>query len=523
MGTLSVLFMATCVGETLLSCYQTHLCMRLGEQLRSLLQASMFQKITRLSPTSRAEFPVGQVLSMIGVDTMMVSFGIIQIPMPLAGIICSPLIFFMLSVRVGVGPTVSCATWLLFVLLLLFPTSRIQNAQWRKIVQARDERLKRMTDILSTVRLVKMYAWEEAYMKAMKEVREKEMTSIFRVNLLDGLLDSLYSASSSVMTIILFGTSAVMNPKLILNPEISFPCVYMLSMTDMITNPASLGLRMISLALLSMRRIKAFCNAEEQENRQACSKNHTQRKGAVALENCSFAWTNAQGPKPKAVLCGISMDVQPGALVGITGLVGSGKSSLLAAILGDMHRLDGTVNITGKVAYVPQVACIYNMTVRDNIVFGQSFEPDRYSSVLRACELFNDINTFPAGDLTEVGEKGETLSGGQKQRISLARAAYSYSQIYLLDDPLSALDQTVADKVFEQVLGSCGLLKDTTRILVSNQGNLLKHMSMLMLMENNTGSVYHSLEELLQDARAPKTLSIGIADEGQREPAKSEY
>ncbi|KAM7294636.1 multidrug resistance-associated protein 1-like [Ixodes scapularis] len=272
---------------------------------------------------------------MIGVDTMMVSFGIIQIPMPLAGIICSPLIFFMLSVRVGVGPTVSCATWLLFVLLLPFPTSRIQNAQW--------------------------------------------------------------------MTIILFGTSAVMNPKLILNPEISFPCVYMLSMTDMITNPASLGLRMISLALLSMRRIKDFCNAEEQENRQACSKNHTQRKGAVALENCSFAWTNAQGPKPKAVLCGISMDVQPGALVGITGLVGSGKSSLLAAILGDMHRLDGTVNITG-----------------------------------------------------------ETLSGGQKQRISLARAAYSYSQIYLLDDPLSALDQTVADKVFEQVLGSCGLLKDTS-------------------------------------------------------------
>ncbi|EEC16172.1 ABC transporter, putative, partial [Ixodes scapularis] len=177
----------------------------------------------------------------------------------------------------------------------------------------------------------------------------------------------------------------------------------------------------------------------------------------------------------------------------------------------------------GKVAYVPQVACIYNMTVRDNIVFGQSFEPARYSSVLRACELFTDINTFPAGDLTEVGEKGETLSGGQKQRISLARAAYSRSHIYLLDDPLSALDPTVADKVFKQVLGSNGLLKDTTRILVSNQGNQLKHMSLLILMENNTLSVYHSLEELLQDERAPKTLSIGIAGQGQRRPAKSEY
>ncbi|KAG0414970.1 hypothetical protein HPB47_007851 [Ixodes persulcatus] len=208
-----------------------------------------------------------------------------------------------------------------------------------------------------------------------------------------------------------------MDPKRILNPELSFSCIYMLSMTDMVTNSASLTLRMLSL---------------------------------------------------------------------------------------------------GKVAYVPQVACIYNMTVRDNIVFGQSFEPARYSSVLRACELFNDINTFPAGDLTEVGEKGETLSGGQKQRISLARAAYSRSQIYLLDDPLSALDQTVADKVFKQVLGSNGLLKNTTRILVSNQGNLLKHMSLLMLMENNTLSVYHSLEELLQDERAPKTLSIGSAVEQEK-------
>ncbi|XP_040066653.3 ATP-binding cassette sub-family C member 2 [Ixodes scapularis] len=458
----------------------------------------------------------------MGLDTMMVAFGILQLPMPIVGTICLPLIFFMLSTRVGVGPTVSCATWLLFVLLLPFLTSKIQNAQWRKIMQARDERLKRMTDLLSSVRLVKMYAWEEAYMKAMKEVREKEMTSIFRVNLLDGLLDSIYGASTSVMTIILFGTLAAMDPKRILSPELSFSCVYMLSMTDMVTNSAPLTLRMLSLAVLSMRRIKDFCNAEEQENRQTCSNNLTRRKGAVALEKCSFAWTNGQGQKPKAVLSGISLDVKPGALVGITGFVGSGKSSLLAAILGDMHRLDGTVNINGKVAYVPQVACIYNMTVRDNIVFGQSFEPARYSSVLRACELFTDINTFPAGDLTEVGEKGETLSGGQKQRISLARAAYSRSHIYLLDDPLSALDPTVADKVFKQVLGSNGLLKDTTRILVSNQGNQLKHMSLLILMENNTLSVYHSLEELLQDERAPKTLSIGIAGQGQRRPAKSD-
>ncbi|XP_042142939.1 multidrug resistance-associated protein 1-like [Ixodes scapularis] len=245
-------------------------------------------------------------------------------------------------------------------------------------------------------------------------------------------------------------------------------------------------------------------------------------KGEVLLKNCTFAWTEGQGPDAKSLLRGISMNVQSGALVGVTGFVGSGKSSLLAAILGDMHRLEGSVRISGKIAYVPQVACIYNMTVRDNILFGQKFDPDRYDSVLQACELLNDIYTFAAGDLTEVGEKGETLSGGQKQRISLARAVYSGRDIYLLDDPFSALDPKVAAKVFEKVLGHNGLLKKKTRVLVSNQGNLLKHMNILILMDKNTLTVYQSLEELLQDERAPKTLSIGTSGLVKRGPADSQ-
>ncbi|CAN8026121.1 unnamed protein product, partial [Ixodes persulcatus] len=525
--TLAVLFLATCVGDSLLSCYQLRLCMRLAQRIRSILQADMFQKagyfyassqMTRLSPTSRAQYPAGQVVSILGVDCMMVSFGAMQFPMPIIGIICSPVIFVMLSARVGMVPAILCAAWLLLIVLLPIPISRIQKALWSKLMQARDERLKRMADLLSSVRLVKMYAWEDAYMGAVTEVREKEMAPVLRVNLLDGFIDSLYSASTSVMTIILFGALTAMDPARVLNPALSFSCIYILSLTDMVTNSASLTLRMRSLMSLSMRRILKFSIAEEQETPPTHSMHRTQRKGEVVLEKCSFAWTNGQGSKGQAVLSGISMDVQPGALVGITGFVGSGKSSLLAAILGDMHHLEGNVRITGKIGYVPQVACIYNMTVRDNIVFGKEFDPVRYGRVLRACELLNDINTFPAGDVTEVGEKGETLSGGQKQRISLARAAYSSCEIYLLDDPLSALDPNVAAKVFKQVLGCNGLLKDKTRIMVSNQGNLLKHMSLLMLMDRNTMSVYHSLEELLQDERAPKTLSIGMAGQGHSEP-----
>ncbi|KAG0414967.1 hypothetical protein HPB47_007848 [Ixodes persulcatus] len=324
------------------------------------------------------------------------------------------------------------------------------------------------------------------------------------------------------MTVILFGALATLDPTRTLSPALSFSCIYMLSLTDIVTNSLSLTLKMIVMMSLSLQRVVEFCTVKEQDNASTYRRDNTQRKGEVLLEECSFAWTEGQGHDAKALLRGISMHVESGALVGVTGFVGSGKSSLLAAILGDMHRLEGSVRISGKIGYVPQVACIYNMAVRDNIVFGQEFDPARYQRVLRACELLNDISTFPAGDLTEVGEKGETLSGGQKQRISLARAVYSHCDIYLLDDPFSALDPNVAAKVFEQVLGHDGLLKKKTRILVSNQGNLLKHMNLLILMDRNTLTIYQNLGELLQDERAPKTLSRGMAGRGQRGPADSD-
>ncbi|EEC06624.1 multidrug resistance protein, putative, partial [Ixodes scapularis] len=160
----------------------------------------------------------------------------------------------------------------------------------------------------------------------------------------------------------------------------------------------------------------------------------------------------------------------------------------------------------GRVAYVPQIASVHNMNVRDNILYGQPMEAKDYDRVLEACQLHEDISTFPAGDLTVVGEKGETLSGGQKQRISLARAAYNQADVYLLDDPLSALDVVVAKKVFKEVIGKEGILKKKTRIMACNQGSFLNHMDKLVLLHNGGASVYDTLVDLLKDNNAPETL-----------------
>lgn len=155
----------------------------------------------------------------------------------------------------------------------------------------------------------------------------------------------------------------------------------------------------------------------------------------LIIENGSFRWDEEE-----TTLKNIDMRVEKNQLVAVVGAVGSGKSSLLSAYLGEMDKISGKVNRVGTVAYVPQQAWIQNATLKDNILFGRTYDRKRYEKVVEACALKADFDMLPAGDQTEIGEKGINLSGGQKQRVSLARAVYQDADIYFLDDPLSAVD-----------------------------------------------------------------------------------
>ncbi len=155
-------------------------------------------------------------------------------------------------------------------------------------------------------------------------------------------------------------------------------------------------------------------------------------KSPIVVQNATFAWTKGDTP----ILKNISLQVKKRKLVAIVGRVGSGKSSLLSAFLGDMEKLKGSVNVNGSVAYVPQQAWIQNATLKQNIIFSNEYNENYYKKVIKSCALEPDLKILAAGDMTEIGEKGINLSGGQKQRVSLARAVYSDADIYLLDDPL---------------------------------------------------------------------------------------
>ncbi|XP_006903270.1 PREDICTED: multidrug resistance-associated protein 9-like, partial [Elephantulus edwardii] len=189
-----------------------------------------------------------------------------------------------------------------------------------------------------------------------------------------------------------------------------------------------------------------------------------------------------QSDSHKWVLHKISFAVRKGKVLGICGNVGSGKSSLIAALLGQMQLQEGVVAVKGTLAYVSQQAWIFHGNVRENILFGEEYDHQRYQHTVRVCGLQKDLRSLPYGDLTEIGERGLNLSGGQRQRISLARAVYSNHDIYLLDDPLSAVDAHVGKHVFEECIKK--MLRGKTIVLVTHQLQFLESCDEVILLED---------------------------------------
>ncbi|XP_077495367.1 ATP-binding cassette sub-family C member 3-like isoform X2 [Amblyomma americanum] len=503
-----LLFSATTVFELLITTYQLDILAVLACRVRTMLQGLVFQKVTAMSALTRARYPVGHIASLLSVDCWRVCVCSFPAPLPLFGALLLPVVFWMLAARAGVGPSLCCAAWTVLMLCLPLLSPLLQNWIWAKATRARDERLKATTDLLSAIRVVKMYAWEDALQERVLRYRDAEIKWLFRVNMLDAILDSVCSSTSSVLTIILFFTLPLLEPGIVLTPALSFSCVSLLYITDLTMSGCGQALRNMSQGSLALKRIADFCTAEEEHPRRNTSNALIHRKnGAVKMSKCSVTWPLPVDGKAEVQLVNISLDIEPGSLVGVVGFVGSGKSSLLAAILGDMHLIEGHVACTGRVAFVPQLPAVHNMTIRDNILYGRPMQPDFYSRVIQSCQLTNDINRLNSGDMTEVGEKGINLSGGQKQRISIARAVYSQSDVYLLDDPLSALDPVVAGRLFREVIGKKGLLRDQTRIMVCNQANYLRHMDKLALVHHKGIRVYDKLEDLINDPHSPQNFS----------------
>ena len=262
---------------------------------------------------------------------------------------------------------------------------------------------------------------------------------------------------------------------------------------------------------MSLTRINKFMNSEELDPDNVSHDEEFQ--SPVVAQKASFAWTDPEKP----TLRELSFRVPEGSMTAVVGAVGSGKSSLLSALLGEMKRTRGTVNVFGKVAYVPQQAWIQNCTLQGNITFGKRFNKELYDRVVEACALGPDLEMLPGGDQIEIGEKGINLSGGQKQRVSMARSVYCNGSLYLLDDPLSAVDAHVGKHIFEQVIGPRGLLRNKTRLLVTHGVSYLPQMDNILVMKDGTITENGSYNELLAQKGAFAEFLVQYLSEKKEE------
>ncbi|EQC41399.1 hypothetical protein SDRG_01370 [Saprolegnia diclina VS20] len=425
--------------------------MRFTAALKSLL----FQKALRLSTESRS---TGDLVNLYTTDVsnlLLAAYYVHEL--------------WILPVEIGVAlyclyDILGPATWagvsvILLVLCVNHVLAKVMATAFEGIMRLKDERMARIHEAFGAIQTVKLHAWEDKVAAKLHGIRERELAFIWRYLLVGAFnIFALWGAPMAVST----ATFAVY--ALYLQHPLSAASVFTaLALFRLMQEPLRSFPKIITgmiQARVSLQRLRTFYTLPERLP-EATATTPAAPDVAIALCDATFAWSRTGD----ALFRSLSLDVKQGDLVVLHGKVGSGKSSLLAALLGDMERRAGSLYLGGSVAYCSQTPWIQHMSIRDNICFGAAYEKKKYLKVLEACGLIPDLQALSAGDKTEIGAKGLNLSGGQKARVALARACYSDADIFLLDAPLAAVDAVVAADIFQKCV--LGLLRHKTRVLVT--------------------------------------------------------
>jgi ABC-type multidrug transport system fused ATPase/permease subunit len=350
-----------------------------------------------------------------------------------------------------------------------------------------------MNEILSGIKVLKFYGWELSFKDIIRKIRKNEMKYYTKINILSIISNFFWACAPVIMTLVSFGCYIALNSSESFNSNVIFVSLSLFNILrfPLVVLPSIIS-TMIS-AQVSISRIGSFLLKDEINENNITHQNIPDI--AIKAINVDLGWNNNE-----AYFKNLNLEVKKGKLVAIVGQVGSGKSSLLFGLLGEMHKLNqGQININGSTAWIPQQSWIQNETLKNNIIFrlNSKLNNELYEQVLEACSLRTDIAIMPAGDKTEIGEKGINLSGGQKQRVSLARACYANADIYMLDDPLSAVDSHVGKHIFDNVIGPKGMLKDKTRLFVTNSLSFLPQADEIIMIDNGSIIESGSYDELI--------------------------
>jgi len=480
--------------------------------IRGALISLIYSKIGRLSTYSLNKISLGKIVNIVANDVNIFERTGTFFPNIVTGVVgliagtALLWIFYGPICLVGIGYMIFSFPLQRFISgLSVKPRSR-QN----KIT---DERVRITSEVIEGIRLLKMYTWELVFRDTVAETRKREVKELGNVHELESVSRAIAFSCQIVACFLIFMPYNLMGNDL--ETSKVFPTFFLIGFLRM--NSVlffAMGLTFAVEAKLLFERIVTIL--EEPEMGDAKFEEPVHLDNAIEFDSFTAYWTkeepkelvtetikteseqiNTQPDAARAVLFDINLHIKRGSLNALVGKVGSGKSSFALAFTGEMPRTLGSLRFNGSIAYVEQEPTIFAGTIRDNILFGKEYREEFYNRVIKGCSLISDLKLFASGDLSEVGEKGVNLSGGQKARIALARAVYADADIYLLDDPLSAVDAKVAKNLFNNAI--CTLLKEKTVILITHQVHFVKHLENLIVIDEGRIVGNGSFEEIRRE------------------------
>lgn len=536
--------LATCMTQSISQHHCFTLGQRTGVKARATVAMAVFNKLQEMRLASLVNTNTGIMLNLVTNDTQkivdaatffhFVWFALVEVT------VVGGLVLYEAGVAAIPG------------VVLIFLTQPLQVTIAQRVGRLRrtainftDSRVRSVNEVLTGVRVVKYNGWTAAFLKRIADLRASEMHWIKRANFLRASTSTLRDGVTPLASLATFGTYVAVHGGAALTPSLAFTILALFSILVRLFSIAPLGVQFVSEALVAIQRLqqlldlpnghglnssseadevlatkavsvskgvfswslKGWYSGEDKKKKDVKKRKAKQDTGLKVLSRAPGATDSDKDFEEAATLKDITFEVQRGELVAIVGAVGSGKSSLLLALLGEMEFVTGASVTDRPVAYVPQQPWILNDTMRSNILFENKFDEKRYNETVTACALDHDIAQLPAGHDTEIGERGVNLSGGQKARISLARACYSTSPLLLLDDPLAAVDVPTAKHLMDQVLA--GILKERTVVLVTHNKTSLSLCDRVYLMEHG------KLQEIAKDSLLDGELDAVILDDAE--------
>ncbi|PNF14801.1 putative multidrug resistance-associated protein lethal(2)03659 [Cryptotermes secundus] len=477
----------------------------MGMKIRVACCSLIYRKALRLSMTALGETTAGQVVNLMSNDVNRFDVAVVFLHYLWIGPIETFVVTYFMWNEVGPSAAIGVASLLLFIPLQGFLGKKTSEYRLKTAIRT-DERVRLMNEIISGIQVIKMYTWEIPFAKLVNSTRKNEVRAIRATSYIRGIALSFIifttriSIFITILSYVLFGYQIRADKVFVL---VSYYQILRQTMTVFFPQ----GIAQIAEAQVSINRLQKFMLYEERDSEvvehEPAANNGLQHDGVndvgkeeritlgIRITNATAQWTPVSHEK---TLNKVTVDIKPGMLVAVIGPVGAGKTSLLQAILRELPLIEGTIEVGGTLSYASQEPWMFAGSLRQNILFGQPFVRERYTHVVHVCALKRDFMLLPYADKTIVGERGVSLSGGQRARANLARAIYKDADVYLLDDPLSAVDPHVGKHLFEDCIA--GFLKGKTVILATHQLHHLKQADLILVLDNGSVAAQGTYSEL---------------------------